>query len=170
MIREIDGKYVFWQLDFKHVFGHKTRVDARPIAVPEGLRKVLERTGRWQEVKMLCSHAFLVLRRSAPLITQMSRALFVEHGGTRDDDVQRYLQHAFMLHATEVVAAAELVEEVETSSGSISKRFKDLTHDISMAQKAKAKERAESNGTEALVFQASLQTMDSADFAQADSV
>ena len=68
MIREVDGKFIFWQLDFKHVFGHQTRIDARPIAVPEGLRKVLERTGRWEDCKMLCSHAFLVLRRSAPLI------------------------------------------------------------------------------------------------------
>ena len=43
-----------------------------------------------------------------------------------------------------MVACQELVAEVETSSNAFSKRFKDLTHDISMAQKAKKQQRAES--------------------------
>ena len=74
---------LYFQLDFKHVFGNQTKgVDAPPLTVPARLKQSLEKFGMWSGSKAkpglaeLCVDAFRVLRRCSGTLRALSTEAF----------------------------------------------------------------------------------------------
>ena len=72
---------LYFQLDFKHVFGNQTKgVDAPPLTVPARLKQSLEKFGMWSGSEAsakpglaeLCVDAFRVLRRCSGTLRALS--------------------------------------------------------------------------------------------------
>jgi len=158
MLREIEFPKIgtciqFFQLDFKHCLGMRSRIDADPIAIPSKMKEVLEKikvenpawqecddeeTGssaslpkatkinRFEELVGICGMAFRVLRRSNGFVMHLAR-LF-----NRDPKLvavcESHLTESLCLGMNEEEAVAQICEKVRNSASKLAKLVKDLSH------------------------------------------
>ena len=131
---------LYFQLDFKHVFGNRTKgVDAAPLTIPTRMKEALEDVGLWTELVELCVEAFRVLRRSHSTLQAVCLRAFDGVKGAASKDIEGWLaRRAFFLGLTEEEACAEFRKHVETTAFAPTQWGKNFTHDLSMARKKKA--------------------------------
>jgi len=145
----------FFQLDFKHFLGSRSRIDADSIAIPGRMKEVLESikgenpkwdeldqeaigssatflsatmNNKFEELIAICGMAFRVLRRSNGFVMHFVK-LF-----TQDSKLvavlEQHLTESLCLGMNEDAAVAHISEKVRLSSSKWAKLMKDVTHSM----------------------------------------
>jgi len=156
MLREVElpniGTCVqFFQLDFKHCLGMRTRIDTDAIAIPSKMKRVLEKMkveqpsledgeedsaqssrafdgldNRFDELIAICSMAFRVLRRSSGFVMHFVRLL------NRDPDLttvwESHLMESLCFRMKEEEAIEYICDKVRNSANTMAKFVKDISH------------------------------------------
>jgi len=159
MFREVElpniGKCTqFFQLDFKHYLGRRTRIDANPIAIPQKMKEALAHLqvnnpswaddadeeiamkpstlnqggvkNRFDELVGLCGMAFRVLRRSNSFVMHFVRLLNLD--ANLDSVWESHLMESLCFKMTEDEAVQSTCQKVKTSASSFAKFVKDVSH------------------------------------------
>merc|ERR1712007_395854 len=124
----------FFHIDFGYVLGDDPKPMAPTVRLPREILETIKATGRYDQLKLLVSEAFLLLRHTARLWTGLL-TLTAQAGGNGTSvlahdsvDAINTVREKLQLQLDEASACAEIIGEIEDAATAVMPLVYDKIH------------------------------------------